>query len=225
MMARDTSILIKPVFGKTPETFNSIKMITPLGLAFLFGNYYMITSYGQRTVGVPIISIVKATGLYMLVNYFQEIFSASGRNRESKNLAISLIHTKYHMFSRRSPASFAGTPPSKHSLVHFYFSGDIRLFKLNKSLVIDCLSCHCKNLLNSLKGAFYIFSHPVCWYSQSEKVKYVSNLIYRYLKLIQISGCEVAELIITVFTLKTVVLKFPENGIFTSRTMALFCPT
>lgn len=216
MMFRNATILIQPVFRKTPESLNSIKVIPPFWFPFLFSDYNMIPSDRQGTIGMPIISVIQASWFCMLSYYRQQRCSISRRNRKRKYSTIPLIQTKDHLFAGCAPATFASTLASKHRFIHLNFSRNVCFLKFNKCLIINCLTNCCKNFLDSLQRYLSIFLYPICWYSQNKKIKYMTYFINWDIQFSQISACKITKFIAALSTLISTIFQLPEDAITTS---------
>lgn len=55
-----SAVLIEPMFGIVPESLNAVNMISALRSSVFFFNDNMISPETQRTVSVPIVSVVEA---------------------------------------------------------------------------------------------------------------------------------------------------------------------
>lgn len=68
ILSGNATILIKPMFSITPETFNPIYMSSPFWGAFVFAHHYMVPPHRKRSISIPVIGIVKTARLSMLVD-------------------------------------------------------------------------------------------------------------------------------------------------------------
>lgn len=224
MVFQNAAILIQPVFRKTPESLNSIQMIPPFWSSFFFSDYHMVASDRQRTVGMPIISVIQASWFCMPSYYRQQCYPISRRNRKRKYSPIPLIQTKDHLFARCTPATFASSLTSKHRFIHLNFSRNVRLLKFNKCLIINRLTNYCKNSLDRFQRYLSIFLYPICWNSQNKKIKYMTHFINRNIQLPQISTCKITKFIAAPSAFISTAFQLPEDTITTFRTMFSLVP-
>lgn len=216
-MFRNSAILIQPVFCKTPKPLNSIQMVTSFWSPFFFSNYYMIPSDRQRTVCMPIISVIQTSWFCMLSYYRQQCCSVPRRNWKRKYSPVSLIQTKDHLFAGSTPATFTSTLASKHRLIHLHFPRYVRLLKFKKSLIINCLTNRYKNSLDRLQRYIGIFLYPICWNTQNKKIKYMRHFIYGNIQLSQISACKITKFIAARSAFISTIFQLPENTMTTFR--------
>ena len=160
-MFRNATILIEPMFSKTPKTLNPIYVVSTFWNSFVFCYNDMVSSYVQRTVSMPVVSVIKTSLFDMFINYWQKNFSASGRNWEGQNSSISLIQSKNHMFSRRTPTPFTTSFATKHCFINFYLTTKRRFFYFFDCVSIYCLANYCINLLERFQRYFCVIPNSL----------------------------------------------------------------
>jgi Mg-chelatase subunit ChlD len=58
---RHSAMVIEPMLSITPEAFNAVEMVAPLGSASLFPDNDMRTSHRQSSVSLPVVGVVEAS--------------------------------------------------------------------------------------------------------------------------------------------------------------------
>jgi len=107
----NSTILVKPVFGKRPESFYPVEVISTFRFTLLFSHNYMIATDWEKGVSKPVIGVVKAPWFSMVSNQGNQSVSSSTGDGESEYFPVSLVDAKDHVFSRSAPASLSGTLP------------------------------------------------------------------------------------------------------------------
>jgi len=119
---RHTAVWVKPMFRITPEAFNAVYVGPALGSASLLSDHDMVASYGKGTIGVPVIGVVKATGLRVRAHKTDNLGSAPPLDREDPDHAVSLEDAENYDLACGSPTAFALSMSAKRGLVAFHGS-------------------------------------------------------------------------------------------------------
>ena len=114
-----SSIRIEPVFSKTPESFNAIYMISSFWLTKLFSYHNVLTTYSQRRIRMPVISVVKTAWLCMFLNKPDKLLPTSALNWKNLDHPISFENTKDNDFPCCAPATLAFLCATKHCFITF----------------------------------------------------------------------------------------------------------
>lgn len=114
---RYSSILIKPMFRIALEPLNAVNVGSPFGFSFLFVYHHMFTPQTQRSVGMPIICIVKASRFSVRLQKILNTLVVSTLNGKNSDFAIPLQDSQHNNFPRSSPASLPRFSTSKHRLI------------------------------------------------------------------------------------------------------------
>lgn len=117
-----STILIKPVFGITPKSFNAIKVVSSFRLSFLFSYHHMFSSLSQGSISMPIIRIIKTSGFGMSLKKILNGLVISSMNWKNSDFAISLQYPQNNKLTSCSPAPFSRFSTSKHRLIAFNFT-------------------------------------------------------------------------------------------------------
>lgn len=109
-----TRILVEPVFGIRPKSFDSDDVVPPLWLPFHFGDHHVVTPHGQGSVGVTVVCIVQAAGVGVIQEQGQDLRPTTTRNGEGQHLPVPLVEAKHDYLSSCPPSSLncALLPPN-----------------------------------------------------------------------------------------------------------------
>jgi hypothetical protein len=105
------------MFSITPKAFNPIDVVSAFGTASLFSNHDMLTTDRQRSIGVPVIRVIKTARRRMLSNQRQQLITTSAFNSKDLNSAITLKDAKDQDFACGSPTTLAFTFSAKKRLI------------------------------------------------------------------------------------------------------------
>ncbi len=114
----NTKIHIQPKFGITPEAFDAVDVGASLGNSFALIDNHVNPTQVKRSISIPVIGVVKATGRGVFGDQWQDLSSASGRHRESDNLPVSLEDAENDRLSGSSPAAVSWAVSTKHGFIH-----------------------------------------------------------------------------------------------------------
>jgi hypothetical protein len=90
ILFRYSTVMIQPMFGVRPKTFNSIDMITsPWSAEFLLNDYVITTNWKER-ISMPIIGIIQTPRFRMGSHQRDQFFFSSTGDRESEHNPICL---------------------------------------------------------------------------------------------------------------------------------------
>jgi len=121
-----STVMIKPVLGIRPESFDAVEVVPALGFALFLLDDHMIAPNIQERISVPIIGIVEAPCFGVTGHERDKFSSSSAGNGKGQNLAIPLIETEDHPFSGGTPTPLAGHSAAKQGLIHLDLARELR---------------------------------------------------------------------------------------------------
>ena len=116
-------IMVEPMFGITPESFDTIDMVPTFRPSSFFTDHDMVSADIEQGIGVPIVRIKKTPGSGMLEHQRNQTSLSPICYREGQYHAISLVDTEYHMFGGGSPSSLSMSFATEESFVHLDLAG------------------------------------------------------------------------------------------------------
>lgn len=194
MLLRDTPILVQPVLSEAPEALNAVKMVSASGSSFLFADYNVCASDGQRSIGVPVVGVVQAPRLGMRFDQGQQHLAATAGDGEGQHLPVAHVHAKNHLFSTGSPASFTVPTTTEESLVHLNRTRERQVADFRHRCSVDRFAEHGEDAMTCLQRDADVPSRPIHRYAQDEQVQQVGNHVQRDPKRSKIGTGEVSEL-------------------------------
>ena len=162
-----SAILIKPVFGITPEPLNAVNMISAFRPPIFFFNDNMIAAKAQRSIGVPIIGIVKAARFGIFLNKRNKCFCFAGGHWNDSDISIAFHHSKNQNFSASAPTAFTLSMAAKYGLIAFNYAFQNRLTLFSKT---QCGSNRSEELLYSFAVAQFFETQAVGGHSQNKVI-------------------------------------------------------
>jgi hypothetical protein len=108
---------IPPVFSIAPEAFDPVDVISTFRSASLLPDHHVVSLDAQRTVCLPVISVVETAGLGVSSDQPDHSLPFSCGNREHLHLAVALQDPQYDDFAGGPPTSFAVPSPANCGLV------------------------------------------------------------------------------------------------------------
>lgn len=119
---RHPTVVIKPMFCITPEPFNAVDMVSPLGSPFLFAHHNMVTAKSQGGIGTPVVSVVKTPWFCMLSNQLSDNTILPFRDGECTNDSVPLQDSQDNDLASGSPSAFPGSLAPKGGFITLYFA-------------------------------------------------------------------------------------------------------
>jgi len=80
----------------------------------------MVTTDRQKGIGKPVISLIEITGFGVFCNTRSHGLLYTGRDRKSKDFAVSLIDAKDDPFTGCSPATLARFLTTEHDFIIYF---------------------------------------------------------------------------------------------------------
>jgi len=136
VLARNTSVMVEPSLGIGEETLNPIDVGSFSDILFLpMRDLLMPSSKGENTISSVIIGIEDTSSLGMLDDKRSESCPSPVKNREGKDLSVSLIHAEDQPFPFGSPAPLTLSSSTEEGLIELKFSREG--FHFSSRSVID----------------------------------------------------------------------------------------
>ena len=110
---------VQPVFGITPETFNTVDMITSHRKTATLANHHVVAAERQRRVGLPVIGEVQTTRLGIHLYQLHHCLTIAAGYWKNPHLTIPFQNAKHDHFATGSPPSFALPTAAKHRFIQF----------------------------------------------------------------------------------------------------------
>jgi len=107
---------IEPILGITPEPFNTVDVVSSLRSSSFLSNHHMISLDTQRTIRMPVVSVVQAPGLGVGANQSDDLIPTT-RNIEDLHLAITLQDPQHDNLASSSPTTLPPPSPANRGLV------------------------------------------------------------------------------------------------------------
>lgn len=123
-----TPILVEPVFGIRPKSFDPVDLVPPFWLPFHLGGHHVVAPHGQGSVVVPVVGVVQAAPVGVTQKQGQAPRPTTARIEEGQHLPISLVEAKHDHLAGCSPSSLTCPSTSEHRLVRFHQTAQERPF-------------------------------------------------------------------------------------------------
>jgi len=134
------------MFGKGPESFNTIDVVSSFRYTFFFQYCNVIPANRKRSIGKPVIGIVEIPCFSISGDIGHHGLSDTWRDRKSKDFPISLVNAKDNDLAWCSPASLTRSLTAEHGFIHFDFSRE--RFKVFDHILVYAFSEHPKTSLD-----------------------------------------------------------------------------
>lgn len=119
VFSRYSTVGIKPMFCITPKPFNAIYMIPSFRSTQVLSDHYMITSDSQRSISMPVISVIQTSRPGALSNMPYKLSSGTSLHRESLDQSVPLQNPEYDNFACGSPTTFSLSSATKGRFIAF----------------------------------------------------------------------------------------------------------
>ena len=122
---------IEPILGIAPEPFDPIDVVSSLRSSSFLSDHHMVSLDTQRTIRMPVVSVVQATRLGVGTNQSDDLIPTC-RNVKDLHLAIALQDPQHDNLAGSSPTTLPPPSPANRGLVALdgSFKGFAQLFDI-----------------------------------------------------------------------------------------------